>query len=82
MVNQHVISMPEKWEYPWYAAWDLAFHTIALSAIDTDFAKEQLDLMLQEFFLHPTGQIPAYAVELQRRQSTSTRLGLDFLVSH
>ena len=60
MVNQHVISMPDKWEYPWYAAWDLAFHTIALSAVDTEFAKEQLDLMLQEFFLHPTGQIPAY----------------------
>jgi hypothetical protein len=60
MLNQHVISMPDKWEYPWYAAWDLAFHTIALSAVDTDLAKEQLDLMLQEFFLHPTGQIPAY----------------------
>ena len=60
MVNQHVISMPDKWEYPWFAAWDLAFHTIALSAVDVDFAKEQLDLMLQEFFLHPTGQIPAY----------------------
>jgi hypothetical protein len=60
MVNQHIISMPDKWEYPWYAAWDLAFHTLALSTVDTDFAKEQLDLMLQEFFLHPTGQIPAY----------------------
>jgi hypothetical protein len=60
MVNEHVISMPDKWEYPWYAAWDLAFHTIALSTVDLDFAKEQLDLMLQEFFLHPTGQIPAY----------------------
>jgi hypothetical protein len=60
MLNQHVISMPDKWEYPWYAAWDLAFHTIALSTVDIDFAKEQLDLMLQEFFLHPTGQIPAY----------------------
>ena len=60
MVNQHVISMPDKWEYPWYAAWDLAFHAIALSAVDTDFAKEQLNLMLNEFFLHPTGQIPAY----------------------
>jgi hypothetical protein len=60
MVNRHVMSMPDKWEYPWYAAWDLAFHTIALSAVDTDFAKEQLDLMLQESFLHPTGQIPAY----------------------
>src|SRR5271170_631860 len=60
MLNQHVISMPDKWEYPWYAAWDLAFHTIALSTVDIDFAKGQLDLMLQEFFLHPTGQIPAY----------------------
>jgi hypothetical protein len=60
MVNEHVISMPDKWEYPWYAAWDLAFHTIVLSMVDVDFAKEQLDLMLQEFFLHPTGQIPAY----------------------
>jgi hypothetical protein len=60
MVNEQVISMPDKWEYPWYAAWDLAFHTIALSTVDIDFAKEQLDLMLQEFFLHPTGQIPAY----------------------
>jgi hypothetical protein len=60
MVNDHIISMPDKWEYPWYAAWDLAFHTIAFSTVDVDFAKAQLDLMLQEFFLHPTGQIPAY----------------------
>jgi hypothetical protein len=60
MVNQQVISMPDKWEYPWYAAWDLAFHTIALSTVDIEFAKQQLDLMLQSFFLHPTGQIPAY----------------------
>ncbi len=61
MLNQHIISMHDKWEYPWYAAWDLAFHTIVLSTVDPDFAKEQLDLMLQEFFLHPTGQIPAHA---------------------
>jgi len=60
MVNSHIISMPDKWEYPWYAAWDLAFHAIALSGVDLDFAKEQLDLLLQRFFLHPTGQIPAY----------------------
>jgi hypothetical protein len=60
MVNENVISMPDKWEYPWYAAWDLAFHAIAISAIDVDFAKEQLDMMLREFFLHPTGQMPAY----------------------
>jgi hypothetical protein len=60
MVNEHVISMPDKWEYPWYAAWDLAFHAIALSTVDPDFAKQQLDLMLQAFFIHPSGQIPAY----------------------
>ncbi|MCU1247979.1 MAG: hypothetical protein JWQ49_1008 [Edaphobacter sp.] len=60
MVNSHIISMPDKWEYPWYAAWDLAFHTIALSTVDPEFAKQQLDLMLQEFFIHPTGQMPAY----------------------
>jgi hypothetical protein len=60
MVNDDIISMPDKWEYPWYAAWDLAFHAIALSTVDTDFAKQQLDLMLQHLFLHPSGQIPAY----------------------
>jgi hypothetical protein len=60
MVNDHVISMPDKWEYPWYAAWDLAFHAIALSSVDLDFAKAQLDLMLREVYLHPSGQIPAY----------------------
>jgi hypothetical protein len=60
MVNDHVISMPDKWEYPWYAAWDLAFHTLALSTVDLDFAKDQLDLMLHETYLHPSGQIPAY----------------------
>jgi hypothetical protein len=60
MVNEHIISMPDKWEYPWYAAWDLAFHTLALSTVDVDFAKEQLDLMLDHYYLHPTGQMPAY----------------------
>ncbi len=60
MVNDDVISMPDKWEYPWYAAWDLAFHCIALTAVDLDFAKKQLDLMLQNLYLHPNGQIPAY----------------------
>jgi hypothetical protein len=60
MVNDHIISMPDKWEYPWFASWDLAFHAIALSTVDVEFAKEQLELMLGEFFLHPTGQIPAY----------------------
>ena len=60
MFSDHVISMPDKWEYPWYAAWDLAFHTIALSTVDIDFAKQQLDLLLEGAYLHPTGQIPAY----------------------
>jgi len=60
MLNSDVISMPDKWEYPWYAAWDLAFHTIALSLVDFDFAKEQLLLMLRSLYSHPSGQIPAY----------------------
>lgn len=60
MTNSDVISMPDKWEYPWYAAWDLAFHTVALSLVDPDFAKDQLNLMLNERYIHPNGQLPAY----------------------
>ena len=60
MVNEDVISMPDKWEYPWYATWDLAFHCIALSAVDPAFAREQMMLMLREVYMHPSGQIPAY----------------------
>jgi hypothetical protein len=60
MLNHDVISMPDTWEYPWYAAWDLAFHTIPLAMVDPDFAKGQLDLMLGPAYLHPSGQIPAY----------------------
>ena len=60
MLNSDLISMPDKWEYPWYAAWDLAFHTISLSLVDFDFAKEQLLLMLRSLYAHPNGQIPAY----------------------
>ena len=60
MIGDHVISMPDKWEYPWFAAWDLAFHTLALATVDIDFAKQQLDLLLDQVYLHPTGQIPAY----------------------
>ena len=60
MVNADVISMPDKWEDPWYTAWDLAFQAVALSAVDLDFAKGQLELMLREGYLHPTGQMPAY----------------------
>jgi hypothetical protein len=60
MVNDDIISMPDKWEYPWYAAWDLAFHTAPLAIVDLDFAKQQLFLMLRARYLHPSGQIPAY----------------------
>jgi hypothetical protein len=60
MVNDDIISMPDKWEYPWYAAWDLAFHTLPISIVDPDFAKQQLDLMLQGTYQHPSGQVPAY----------------------
>jgi hypothetical protein len=60
LYNADVISMPDKWEYPWYAAWDLAFHCIPLALVDADFAKEQLTLMLREWYMHPNGQIPAY----------------------
>jgi Mannosylglycerate hydrolase MGH1-like glycoside hydrolase domain len=60
MLNSDIISMPDKWEYPWYAAWDLAFHAIALSLVDFDFAKEQLLLVLRTMYAHPNGQIPAY----------------------
>lgn len=58
--NKHIISMPDKWEYPWYATWDLAFHCISFSLIDPDFAKNQLKLFLSEWYQHPNGQIPAY----------------------
>jgi hypothetical protein len=60
MLCADVISMPDKWEYPWYAAWDLAFHTISLALVDFDFAKDQLLLMLRNLYFHPNGQIPAY----------------------
>jgi hypothetical protein len=58
--NADIISMPDKWEYPWYAAWDLAFHTLSLAMIDSDFAKNQLLLLTREWYMHPNGQIPAY----------------------
>jgi hypothetical protein len=58
--NKEVISMPDKWEYPWYAAWDLAFHCIPLAIVDADYAKRQLILFLREWYMHPNGQIPAY----------------------
>ncbi len=60
LYNADVISMPDKWEYPWYAAWDLAFHCLPLALVDSEFAKEQLLLMLREWYMHPNGQLPAY----------------------
>ena len=58
--NFDILSMPDKWEYPWYAAWDLAFHCLPFALVDTDFAKRQLDLMAREWYMHPNGQLPAY----------------------
>jgi hypothetical protein len=60
LYNADVISMPDKWEYPWYASWDLAFHCVALALVDSEFAKDQLMLMLREWYMHPNGQVPAY----------------------
>ena len=60
MLNADIVSMPDKWEYPWYAAWDLAFHVLALTLVDEDFGKQQIELMVQESYLHPSGQLPAY----------------------
>jgi mannosylglycerate hydrolase MGH1-like protein/glycosyl hydrolase family 63 len=64
LYNRDVISVPDKWEYPWYAAWDLAFHMIPFSRLDPDFAKEQLVLFLREWYMHPSGQLPAYEWQL------------------
>ena len=60
LYNSDVISMPDKWEYPWYGAWDLAFHCVPLALVDAEFAKEQLALMVREWYMHPNGQLPAY----------------------
>jgi hypothetical protein len=60
LFNSEVVSMPDKWEYPWYAAWDLAFHCVPLALVDPDFAKEQLVLLTREWYMHPNGQLPAY----------------------
>jgi len=60
LYNEDIISMPDNWEYPWYAAWDLAFHCIPIALIDPDFAKEQLILLVREWYMHPNGELPAY----------------------
>ncbi len=64
LFNRDVISMPDKWEYPWYAAWDLAFHMVPMAHLDNDFAKQQMILFLREWYMHPSGQIPAYEWQL------------------
>lgn len=56
----NILSMPDKWEYPWFAAWDLAFHTVTIAMVDPDFAKRQLAVVLREYYMHPNGQMPAY----------------------
>jgi len=66
---------PDKWEYPWYAAWDLAFHCIPLAQVDPDFAKEQLTLLLREWYMHPNGQLPAYEWAFGDVKPASPRLG-------
>ena len=76
LFNRDVISMPDKWEYPWYAAWDSAFHMIPMAEIDPHFAKEQLILFLREWYMHPSGQLPAYEFALGRRQPAGPCLGL------
>jgi hypothetical protein len=78
MLNSDVISMPDKWEYPWYAAWDLAFHTLALSLVDFDFAKDQLLLMLRSLYSHPSGQIPAYEWSMRGLRCFFTTLKRDW----
>jgi hypothetical protein len=60
LYTSNILSMPDKWEYPWFAAWDLAFHTLPLARLDPDFAKRQLSVILREYYMHPNGQIPAY----------------------
>ena len=75
LYNRDVISVPDKWEYPWYAAWDLAFHMIPFAKLDPEFAKDQLVLFLREWYMHPSGQLPAYEWALSRRQPAGARLG-------
>ena len=75
MVAGDVISMPDKWEYPWFAAWDLAFHCAPLSLVDVDFAKEQVELLLSTRYLHPERPDPGVRVELQRCQPAGDGVG-------
>ena len=67
--------MPDKWEYPWYAAWDLAFHCVPLALVDPEFAKQQLILLLREWYMHPNGQLPAYEWAFGDVNPPGARLG-------
>jgi hypothetical protein len=82
MMSEHIISMPDKWEYPWYAAWDLAFHTLALSAVDLDFAKEQLDLLLKKLLPSPQWSDSGIRMELRGCKSARARLGGALPIPH
>ncbi len=73
--SDDVLSMPDTWEYPWFAAWDLAFHCVALTLVDPEFAKVQLSLLTREWYMHPNGQVPAYEWALRRRQSAGSGVG-------
>ena len=73
--NQDIISMPDKWEYPWYAAWDLAFQCIPMAMVDPCFAKNQLLLIMREWYMKPDGQLPAYEWNFQRCKSAGAGLG-------
>ena len=75
LYNSEVLSMPDKWEYPWYAAWDLAFHCIPLALVDPEFAKEQLILLLREWYMHPNGQLARVRVGVRRREPAGARVG-------
>ena len=75
MLAVDVISMPDTWEYPWFAAWDLAFHCGPLALVDVDFAKEQVELLLHTRYLHPNGQIPAYEWNFSDVNPPVTRVG-------
>ena len=76
LFNRDIISMPDKWEYPWYASWDLAFHMITLATVDAELAKEQLILLMREWYMHGSGQIPAYEFEFSDANPPVARLGL------
>ncbi len=76
LYNRDVLSMPDKWEYPWYASWDLAFHAVALAKVDPELAKDQLVRFLREWYMHPSGQLPAYEFEFSRCESPGACLGL------